>query len=193
MTMTLIARNVFTRQIGVCIASGSDDCADGSLAICRSGILSLQAKGNAVLRNELSTLLDRGARAGELVSYVEANDAQHDLRQLMVMPWDGEPAAYTGAQCLKWAGDVVQDNLILAGNMLTGDDVLPAIEAAYLKDRHAHMHRRLFSALKAGMQAGGDMRGHRSAAILILGHHAMDIRINASDAPLIDLEQKILI
>jgi uncharacterized Ntn-hydrolase superfamily protein len=178
MTLTLVARNPFTRQVAVAIASGSDDCAGGSLYMrAGAGIISVQAKGNPQTGAAALEMLEKGAASADILAALAAQDKQLDLRQVLIAPLDGDIAACTGRQCLQWAGHAVSAHHAVAGNMLASKKVIDAMEKAYLADLHAPLRWRLFSALQAGIAAGGDLRGHRSAGIFILGEKPFSLKI----------------
>lgn len=190
MTLTLIARNPFTRQIGVAIASGSDDCAGGSLYIRDDlGIVSVQGKGNKETGAAAIEALATGMATGDVLQQLKNKDLQLGLRQVLLAPLDGDLWAYTGEQCLRWAGHIGKDQYMVAGNMLASEKVLAEMERAFLADRQMPLPRRLFAALKAGIAAGGDLRGHRSAAILVLGAPAFSHVVTASPQVMEDLAQ----
>lgn len=178
MTLTLIARNPYTRQIGLAMASGSEDCVEGSIAFDEKvGVLSVQGKGDRSLRDRLFEQMREGVSASDILSQAAAEDSLFDLRQIVIVPFDGEIGVHTGSQCLLWAGHVKTENYILAGNMLANADVLQNMERAYLKDMHALKKNRLLAALKEGIAAGGDLRGHKSAGIIVVGYQPFDLRV----------------
>jgi hypothetical protein len=53
------------------------------------------------------------------------------------------------------------------GNILTGEEVVAAMERAFLASAGKPLAERLFAALAAGDAAGGDKRGRQSAALLV--------------------------
>lgn len=188
MTLTLIARNPFTRQIGVAIASGSDDCAGGSLYMRDGvGVVCVQAKGNRDTGHAALDMMAQGMPAAEILQQLKNRDMQLGLRQVLLVPLDGDLWAFTGEQCLRWAGHIGHDQYVIAGNMLTSEKVLTDMAAAYLADRQQPMPRRLFAALKAGMAAGGDLRGHRSAGVFVQGAPAFSYVVTASPQVLHDM------
>jgi uncharacterized Ntn-hydrolase superfamily protein len=68
MTLTLIARNPYTRQIGVAIASGSDDCSGGSLYMQDGvGVVSVQAKGNRDTGTAALEMMAAGVPTAEIM------------------------------------------------------------------------------------------------------------------------------
>lgn len=188
MTLTLIARNPYTRQIGVAIASGSDDCAGGSLYMQDGvGVVSVQGKGNRDTGNAALHMMADGLPSAEIVQRLKSRDTQLGLRQLLLVPLEGDIWGYTGEQCLRWAGHIGKDQYVVAGNMLTSESVLSEMEKAFLADRQQLLPRRLFAAVKAGMAAGGDLRGHRSAGIFVQGAPAFSHVVTASPQVLHDM------
>ncbi|RDZ42562.1 DUF1028 domain-containing protein [Haloferax sp. Atlit-10N] len=97
--------------------------------------------------------------------------------------------AFTGGECVSWAGHRVGDDYTVAGNMLAGEAVVEATAEAY-ESADGDMADRLVSALEAGEAAGGDDRGEMSAAVLV---HAPtpefyhNLRVDLSDEPVSDL------
>jgi uncharacterized Ntn-hydrolase superfamily protein len=188
MTLTLIARNPYTRHIGVAMASGSDDCARGSLYIDdRFGIVSVQAKGDREVGARALELLRAGAGGPEIIEHLRNEDRKMDMRQIIAVPMDGDIGVLTGVQCLHWAGHVCKPHHALAGNMLASDKTLAVMEKAFMADMQAPLRRRLFAALAAGIATGGDVRGHRSAAIMVVGEQPYDLRVTESLQVLDDL------
>lgn len=188
MTLTLIARNPYTRHIGVAMASGSDDCAQGSLYIDdRFGVVSVQAKGDREVGARALDLLRAGADGPDIIEHLKSEDRKIDMRQIMAVPMDGDIGVMTGVQCLHWAGDVCKPHHALAGNMLASDKTLAAMEKAFMNDMQSPLRRRLFAALAAGIATGGDVRGHRSAAILVVGDQPYALRVIESLQVLDDL------
>ncbi len=55
----------------------------------------------------------------------------------------------------------------MQGNILTGGDVVEAMEKAFLESRGEALGCRLFAALKAGDAAAVDSRGRQSAALVV--------------------------
>ena len=81
-------------------------------------------------------------------------------------------ATFTGAGCFDWAGGVAAGDehtaYAIQGNILTGPEVVEAMEAAWLGTAGQPLDHRLIATVLAGDAAGGDSRGRQSAAILAL-------------------------
>ena len=99
-----------------------------------------------------------------------AADDGRDQRQVGVVGAAGDGATFTGDDCHAWAGGVAGDGYAIQGNILTGPEVVAAMEAAWLAGRRTSRAWpvRLLAALRAGDGAGGDRRGRQSAALLVV-------------------------
>jgi uncharacterized Ntn-hydrolase superfamily protein len=192
MTLTLIARNPYTRQIGVAITSGSDDCVGGSLYMQEGvGVVSVQAKGNRETGARALAQMAAGVPTADILQQLKDTDKQLGLRQVLLVPFDGDVWAMTGEQCLRWAGHIGKDHYVVAGNMLSSEKTLTEMERTYLADMQAPLRKRLMTAMQAGMAAGGDLRGHRSAGIIVLGPPSFSHVVTASAQVLDDMRAGI--
>jgi uncharacterized Ntn-hydrolase superfamily protein len=96
-----------------------------------------------------------------------------------------------------WAGSLTGEGYAIQGNILAGEDVVLAMEAAWqTSDDDAPLARRLLAALTAGDDAGGDSRGRQSAALLVVQEGAgygggddiaVDLRIDDHADPVTEL------
>jgi uncharacterized Ntn-hydrolase superfamily protein len=94
-------------------------------------------------------------------------DSAATLRQVATVSADGSVAATTGDLCIDHAGEVVADGFIALANMAASGDVWLAMAAAF-GEATGPLARRLLAGLAAGEAAGGDARGRRSAALLVV-------------------------
>lgn len=193
MTLTLIARNPFTRQLGMVMASGSDDCVGGSLveetttALGRPALIVVQGKGDRDLRRRLGAAYLQGQKTADLMRHLADTDSALPLRQVMMASLDQPLEVLTGQFCNPWAGHLHEEHLIVAGNMLTTSIVLDRMRKGYMRDLHAPMRVRLLEALRLGLSAGGDLRGHASAGIVIAGEQPFRFSITGSRQPFDEL------
>lgn len=177
MTYTILAADRHAQLIGVATASKS-------LAVGRSvpsvdptyGAVASQAYTNRALRHHMLAALRAGHTAEEAVAQIPRLDSDHDYRQVSVIDAQGRGAVHTGPRASEWAGHVVGNGYVIAGNYLTGPQVLEAMEDRYTDplrqaaawDRPEYAFaRRLVAALTAGENAGGDARGKQSAALIV--------------------------
>jgi uncharacterized Ntn-hydrolase superfamily protein len=170
MTFSIVARSADGESWGVAVASKF--LAVGSAvpaAVAGVGAIATQADANVAYKGLALSHLDDGATAAVALQRLLEEDDGRDRRQVGIVDVDGNAASHTGESCLDWAGGVVGDGYAIQGNILTGAEVVEAMEAAWSAsspdDPLAH---RLLDALAAGDAAGGDSRGRQSAALLVV-------------------------
>jgi len=198
MTFSIVARSADGESWGVAVASKF--LAVGSAvpaAVAGVGAIATQADANVAYKGLALAHLDDGATASvALQQLIEVDDKRED-RQVGIVDVDGGAASHTGHACLDWAGGITGDGYAIQGNILTGEDVVLAMQTAWeTSDPDAPLARRLFDALTAGDLAGGDRRGRQSAALLVVkegagygGHDdiAVDLRVDDHAEPIPEL------
>jgi uncharacterized Ntn-hydrolase superfamily protein len=170
MTFSVVARSADGGQYGVAVAS-KFLAVGAAVPAARAGVgaVATQAMANLAYRTRVLDLLAAGADPRAAVERVTADDDERVHRQLGVVGARGPGVSYTGSECFDWAGGRAGDGYALQGNILTGPEVVDAMEAAWLgSDPTAALVDRLLSVLLAGDRAGGDRRGRQSAAVLVV-------------------------
>ncbi|GAA1961650.1 DUF1028 domain-containing protein [Nocardioides panacihumi] len=198
MTFSIVARSADGESWGVAVASKF--LAVGSAvpaAVAGVGAIATQAHANVAYKGQALAHLDDGATASVALQRLLEEDDGRDQRQVGIVDVDGNAASHTGPACLDWAGSLTGDGYAIQGNILTGSEVVEAMEAAWLgSDPEAPLARRLLAALAAGDQAGGDSRGRQSAAVLVVREDAgydggddiaVDLRVDDHAAPIPEL------
>ncbi|PSQ07621.1 DUF1028 domain-containing protein [Halobacteriales archaeon QS_5_70_15] len=174
------------------VAVATDAPAVGALAPCVTGdgAISTQSFVNVRLGRRGVTLLPDLAVDDALPGLLE-QDENASLRQVHGVDFRGNAYAFTGGDCDGWAGHRVEEDegITAAGNMLVGRETVDAPVAAYRASEGA-IGERLLAALAAGREAGGDERGHTSAAIAIkapktTAYH--DLRVDEHETPIAEL------
>src|SRR5215210_3038526 len=131
------------------------------------GAIATQAFANLAYRPEGLRLLGEGRSAQATLDALTAADKGRDQRQAGAVDAAGRSATFTGPACHDWAGGRTGDGYAVQGNILTGPDVVEAMEKAWLVSE-GRLADRLLTALTAGDVAGGDRRGRQSAALLVV-------------------------
>ena len=165
---TVDAADGSTVSLGVAVASKF--LAVGSAVpagAAEVGAIATQAFANLAYRADGLHLLADGRTAQETVDALTGADEGRDQRQVGVVDGAGRSATFTGAACHDWAGGRTGDGYAVQGNILTGPDVVEAMERAWLGSE-GRLADRLLAALAAGDAAGGDRRGRQSAALLVV-------------------------
>ncbi|HEY0698861.1 MAG TPA: DUF1028 domain-containing protein [Micromonospora sp.] len=198
MTFSIVARSADGRSHGVAVASRF--LAVGAAvpaAEAEVGALATQSYANLAYRQQGLTLLRTGVDAVGVVAGLTAADHDREQRQLGVVGVAGEGASHTGTGCHPWAGGRTGDGYAVQGNILTGPEVVVAMEVAWLAGDPAEpLAQRLLAALRAGDDAGGDRRGRQSAALLVVARGqgygggsdvAVDLRVDDHPDPVGEL------
>ncbi|MFB6117978.1 DUF1028 domain-containing protein [Halosegnis sp.] len=174
------------------VAVATDAPAVGALAPCVShaGAISTQAFVNVRLgRRGIDLLADLAVE--DALTGLLAQDEHSDLRQVHGVDARGSGFAHTGEDCDEWAGHRVEETVTAAGNMLAGPETLDALVETY-RDADGLIGERLIAALAAGRDAGGDDRGHSSAAIAIKAPETTayhDLRVDHHETPIAELQR----
>ena len=191
MTWSIVARDPGSGAFGVAVATrffavgALCPFADGGI-----GAGATQALINPLYAIDALRLLREGLDANAVVQHLTAADAGRATRQFHLQDAAGRIAAYTGADCVPWCGHVVHAGFSVAGNMLTGPEVIAETARVFEAGAALPLAQRLIAALRAGEAAGGDKRGKQSAALRIHTsepYPALDLRVDDHADPLAEL------
>jgi uncharacterized Ntn-hydrolase superfamily protein len=166
-TFSIVAADLESGEVGCAVQSKYFSV--GSVvpwAWAGVGAVATQAAGVAVYGRLALEELQRGATPEAALEAVLSDDPARETRQLGVVTADGRAAAFTGAQCLDWAGHRVGPGFAVQGNILAGAAVVDELARAYTETVGSLVDR-LVAALEAGQAAGGDKRGQQSAAVVV--------------------------
>lgn len=201
MTFSIVAYSPHETAWGVAVASRY--LAVGAMvpaAAPHVGALATQAHTNMAYRERGLALLHAGESAERTLTALLADDPGRRRRQVGVVDRAGEAAAWTGPECTGYAGHRSGAGYALQGNLLTGPEVLDAMQSAWSGAPDAPLRRRLLIALAAGDEAGGDRRGRQSAALLVVGAGPaigegtsvqVDLRVDDAQAPVAELTRLV--
>ncbi len=92
------------------------------------------------------------------------------IRQVAVVDSEGRAAVHSGACIFPVVASVTGDGFACVGNMLVDDKAVTAMAAAYEQARRESrtMLKRLVAALLTVPAAGGNKRGNKAAAVLVV-------------------------
>ena len=192
MTWSIVARGP-AGEFGVAIASRF--FAVGMLcAHARSGVgaLSTQALVNPHYGPRGLDLLEQGIAPSSVIENLLREDEGRDHRQVHLVDAEGRVAAHTGSACVDWCGHLAGEGYSVAGNMLTGPEVLRETSLAFQKGKNLSFAERLLAALAAGEAAGGDKRGKQAAALRVHtteDYAFLDIRVDDHEEPIAELRR----
>lgn len=158
-------------------------------------VVASQGYTNPALGPIIAELIQKGYTAEKALNEALKKDMEPELRQVAVITKNLDKAVFTGQRTLQFRDEFVGDNFIVIGN-LVGKEVVKAVAKAFLESK-GELVERILNALSAGHNAGGDLRGDKSAAIIIKGptpyspyyNTVMDIRVDYSENPIEDLKK----
>lgn len=168
-TFSIVMYDAKEKAWGIVVASKF--LAVGSVvpwARANAGAVATQSFANTTYGNRGLTLMEAGHSAEETLALLLDDDPERELRQVGLVDAQGRSATYTGSSCFVWAGGLSGDSFAIQGNILAGEQVILAMEASLRENTEKTIIWRLYNALLAGDQAGGDRRGKQSAAILVV-------------------------
>lgn len=192
-TFSIAARCSRTGMLGVAVSTAVP--AVGSLCPHvrpRVGAVTTQAWVNPYLGFEAVRRLAEGEGADEVMQTVITADPAKDVRQLGIVDAKGRAVSWSGPGCTPWFGHRTGPDYAIQGNMLTGPEVLAAMEVAFTGTTPLELAERLLLALEAGQAEGGDKRGKQSAALLVYDREDYpwaDLRVDEHRYPVAELRR----
>jgi len=192
-TFSIAARCSRTGMLGV----GVSTAVPGVGGICPfiapdTGAISTQSWVNPYLGIDGVKLMALGSTAQEALDTLLEKDPGRNVRQVGVVDKTGQSAAWTGTNCVPWAGHILGKNFAVQGNMLVGEETVKAMAAAFEKSTEIALPERLLMVLEAGQAAGGDKRGQQSAALKVYYKEEfpyLDLRVDEHRHPVAELRR----
>ena len=172
--------------------------------VSENGAVATQSLVNVELGRKGVQYLDDGLAVEDALQALLNADDGSAQRQLHGVGADGE-FVFSGEECKPWFGHTSGDGYTVAGNLLAGESVIEATEAAYVETAPPHdgsgdsqpLAERLIDALAAGQNEGGDKREElhvQSAALVVdttedgpLDPFYNNLRVDATETPIEDL------
>src|SRR5690606_32633037 len=129
---------------------------------------------------------DDGEVAEDVRRVLTDEDRGREYRQLIVIDRQGRTDGWTGCENVDAKLHICETNLAVAGNWVASERVVRDMRQAFLDAAGLPMIERLLAGLKAAEDAGGDSRGARSAAAVVVSSHnpPMDLRVDLHDDPI---------
>lgn len=199
MTYSIIGRDPARGEIGAAVQSKFPGAGSIVLhAAAGAGCITTQAFANPRHGADGLALLQQGLDAPAVLSALLQEDTAVGERQVAVLGADGPPALHTGDEVQGWdgyAGGAMGRDCVACGNTLAGEQVPRAMVDTFAATS-GELAQRLIAALAAGRDAGGELRGQQSAAVLVVkpgggyggwsGRH-VDISVYDHPAPIDEL------
>jgi uncharacterized Ntn-hydrolase superfamily protein len=187
MTFSLVGRCDRTGAVGAVIASASMAVAARCAAArAGTGAVCSQSTTDPRLREALLEAMAGGAAAGNALTALAGGTEDIAYRQLAVVDAAGGSACYSGELALGEAADASGPGAAAAGNLLADPGVPAAMLAKYAERAGESLGDRLIAALRAGLDAGGEVSPVRSAGMVIaesVPWPVTDLRVDWHDDP----------
>ena len=169
-TFSIVAIDPVTGDLGIAVASRY--FAVGAVvpwADAGVGAVATQAGVNVGYGPRALELLRQGLTAQQVMDRLFQEDTfpGKDGRQIAIVDAKGNVAVVTGDAANAWRGHVTGKTWSAQGNILVGQHVVEAMGRAF-EQTNDELAEKLYAALKAGDDAGGDSRGRQSASILVV-------------------------
>jgi uncharacterized Ntn-hydrolase superfamily protein len=199
-TYSIVARDPESGQMGV--ATQSQAFAVGSSvpwAAPGFGVVASQSMGEPMYGELGLGALRSGLRASEALTALRSVDPHPERRQVAMVDSYGGIDVYTGEACVAEAGHAMGEGCAAFANMMATGGVWDAMVEGYEATSGA-LPGRLLAALQAAEEQGGDVRGRRSVAMLVVRaersgrpwhDQVVDLRVDDHPEPVLELERML--
>ena len=193
MTYSIVARDPATGELGVAVQSHWFSV--GSVVTwARAGVgaVATQSIAEPAYGPRVLDRLEAGESPRAALAAETDADSAAQVRQVGVVDAAGAVAVHTGDGCIPDAGDVQGEGFSVQANMMATAEVWPNMARAF-EEAEGPLSERLFAALRAAEEAGGDVRGRQSAALLVVPgegepwRRSVELRVEDSPEPLDEL------
>lgn len=174
-TFSIVARDPATGEMAVGVQSHYFSV--GSIVSWGQsgvGVVATQSFVNPAFGPDGLWLMEGGKTAAEALDILIETDPGEAGRQVALLDAQGQVAAHTGSSCIRYAGHHVGENYAVQANMMLNEQVVPAMARAFEESSQLPLAERVVLAMQAGQEAGGDIRGKQSAALLVVAGEAAE-------------------
>lgn len=198
-TYSIVARDEQTGEMAVGVQSHWFSVGTTvSWAEAGTGAIATQSFVNKSFGPRGLELLRKGLSAQQTLDSLLREDEGRDVRQVSVVDREGNVATHTGKSCIQYASHITGYQFSVQSNMMLTDKVNAAMADAFKKSLGKPLAERILLSLEAAQQAGGDIRGQQSAAILVVpadsegkpwDERTVDLRVDDAAEPLKELRR----
>lgn len=195
-TFSIIAYDSAAKEWGIAVATNNIYVGNSTVYIQPGlGAFSLIAETDPDYAINGFVELKKGKSVKEAIEFTRANDEDANFRQIAGIDSIGNVYAYTGSALKFWKGDamhLIGKHYVVLGNQLA-KGVLSSMAKSY-EDSKGTLAERLLTSIRAGQNAGGQITGKQSAALMVKGVHQewynqIDLRVDDAKYPLIELQR----
>lgn len=195
-TFSILAYDESAKEWGIAVATNNIYVGNSTIYI-RPGIgaFSVIAETDPIYAIQGFTELEKGQTIEEAIKFTKIRDNDWNFRQVSGIDANGSVFAFTGESLKYWHGvsnHLLGVNYVVMGNQLA-DDVLTEMSYAF-ENTTGTLASRLMKSLSAGENAGGQISGKQSAALVVRGaenewFNQIDLRVDNSSRPLEELQE----
>jgi uncharacterized Ntn-hydrolase superfamily protein len=179
--------------MGIATASGSTNVGDRvPHAKPGIGVIATQAYTNVAYGIKGLELLQGGLSPEEALNKLLNEDMGRKMRQVAIMDFKMRKAVFTGSNVPEYYAEFVGEDYIVIGNLLSTRDVVKSMAKAF-EVSNGSLALRMVNALQAGSKCGGDKRGERSAALIVVSNEKveMEIKVDVHEQPVEELSRRL--
>ena len=199
-TFSIVARDPQTGELGVAVQSHWFSV--GSIvpwAEAGIGAVATQSFVDPSYGKLGLDLMRAGKSAPDTLKSLLAGDEGRDVRQVAMIDAQGRVAAHTGSKDIQAAGHIVGRDYSVQANLMLDEKVWPAMSRAF-ETTKGDLAERMLAALDAAQEAGGDIRGRQSAALIVVSgkptgrswsDRLFDLRVDDHSEPLKELRRLV--
>jgi len=136
--------------------------------------------------------LTKGLSPKEVLDRLLMEDPGRELRQVAIMDFNGRKAVFTGVNAPEFRGEIVGKSYVVIGNLIAEKEVVKSMAEEFERSS-GDLAWRMARALKAGSETGGDKRGEKSAALIVISTEKVEVKIKVDKHanPIGELLQKL--
>lgn len=197
MTYSILARDKKTGQLWVAVQTHWFGVGN-NVPWLEAGVwaVATQAQTNMDYWKIGLQLMKSGKSIQEVFDVISQDDDALHVRQVAMIDAQGNVFAHTWGWCLKYADYIIWDDFIVQGNILTNQNVIPAMQKAYQENIEIDFAERLYLCIKAWEEAWWELRWVQSAALRIVPgvqneYDIIDLRVDDHEKPLEELKRQL--
>ncbi len=194
-TFSILAYDENAKEWGIAVATNNIYVGNSTIYIQPElGAFTVIAETEPRYALEGFEKLKEGKSIEQAITEVKENDNGSNYRQISGIDANGKVYAFTGKSLKYWNGnasELLGENYVVMGNQLA-DDVLSEMSKTY-ENSKGTLAQRLLKSLVAGQNAGGQISGKQSAAVVVKGtnnewYNQIDLRVDNSKKPIEELQ-----
>jgi uncharacterized Ntn-hydrolase superfamily protein len=198
-TFSIVARDSATGEMAVAVQSHWFSVGTAvSWGEAGVGVVATQSFVDKSYGPKALALIKQGYTAQQALDSLKKADPGVDVRQVAIVDAKGNVASHTGTKCIKYATHITGANFSVQSNMMLTDQVSIAMANAFRSSFGKPLAERVLLALDAAQNAGGDIRGMQSAALIVVpgtpngqpwNDKLVDLRVDDNAQPLKELRR----